>query len=126
VIIVEKVNMMSNKGYRFTIGLAFIWMVLLPFLWAYRLSVEFGLTAALAFLAYRPELVAVAPCAILLAGAWQKKSWAIPGLGVGALCLPLLKVALGGAPTDAWVIGAFLFICLALRLHFLLKSDRVI
>lgn len=117
---------MTNKGYRFTIVLAFIWVVLLPFFWTYRLSVEFGLTAGLAFLAYRPELVAVAPCAILLAGAWKKKTWAITGLGIGALSLPLLKVTLGGAPTDAWTVGAFLFICLALRLWFLLKSDQAL
>jgi len=49
---------MKNKGYRITVGLAFAWTVLLPFLWAYRLSIEFGLTGRLAFLAYRMFLFA--------------------------------------------------------------------
>lgn len=115
---------MKNKGYRVTVFLAFAWTVLLPFLWAHRLSAEFGLTSGLVFLAYRPELVAVAPCAVLLAGAWQQKSWAIPGLCIGALGLPFLKLTLGGASTGAWVIGALLFTGLALRLRFILKFDE--
>lgn len=92
---------MKNKGFRIAIVLAFAWSVLLPFFWAYRLSIEFGLNAGLAFLGYRPELLAVLPCAFLLVGTWQQKSWAIPGLCFGALGFPLLKLALGGVPTDA-------------------------
>jgi hypothetical protein len=47
--------------------------------------------SGLSFLAYRPELVAVTPRAVLLAGAWQQKGWALPGLCIGALVLPLLS-----------------------------------
>jgi hypothetical protein len=102
--------------------LTFAWAVLLPFLWMFRISVDFNLSANTAFLAYRPELIAVAPSAVLLIGAWCLRSWAVPGLFVGAFGLALLKATLGGAPTDAWKLGGFLFICLALRLSFLLKS----
>jgi hypothetical protein len=113
---------MRNTGYRITIMLTFAWAVLLPFLWMFRISVDFNLSANTAFLAYRPELIAVAPSAVLLIGAWCLRSWAVPGLFVGAFGLALLKATLGGAPTDAWKLGGFLFICLALRLSFLLKS----
>jgi hypothetical protein len=114
-------GLMKNRGYRITIFLAFAWTVLLPFLWAYHFSIEFGLPSDLAFLAYRAELVAVPLCAVVLIGAWLLKSWAIPGLCIGALGFPLLKLALAGAPTDAWVIGSILFTALALRLRILLK-----
>ena len=62
---------MQNTGYRITIMLTFAWAVLLPFLWMFRISVEFNLSANTAFLAYRPELIAVAPSAVLLIGAWH-------------------------------------------------------
>lgn len=114
---------MKNKGYRITVGLAFAWTVLLPFLWAYRLSIEFGLTGSLAFLAYRPEFLAVLPCAVLLVGAWQMRRWAIPGLCFGALGLPVLKLTLGGASYGAWMVGTFLFACLALHLWSVLKPN---
>jgi hypothetical protein len=113
-----------NTGYRITILLTFAWAVLLPFLWMFRISIEFNLSANTAFLAYRPELVAVAPSAVLLVGAWRLRSWAVPGLFIGAFGMALLKATLGGAPTDAWKLGGFLFICLALRLTFLLKQER--
>lgn len=114
---------MKNKGYRITVVLAFAWTVLLPFLWAYRLSIEFGLTSSLAFLAYRPEFLAILPSAILLVGAWQMRRWAIPGLCFAALALPVLKLTLGGASHGAWAVGAFLFVCLALRLGSVLKLN---
>jgi len=116
---------MKHKRYRITIVFAFTWTVLLPFLWAYRLSLEFGLTPGLVFLAYQAELLAVLPCAVLLAGAWQQKPWAISGLWIGAFGLPLLKLILGDVSAGAWVVGAFLFIYLALRLRSLIKSDQM-
>jgi hypothetical protein len=109
-------------GYRITILLTCIWTLLLPFLWAFHLSVEFNLPSRIAWLAYRAELLSVIPSAILLTGAWKLKRWAIPGLCVGALAFALLKITLGGAPTGAWKLGGFLFISLALRLWFLLKA----
>jgi hypothetical protein len=114
---------MKNKGYRITVVLAFAWTVLLPFLWAYRLSIEFGLASSLAFLAYRPEFLAVLPCAILLVGAWQMRRWAIPGLCFAALALPVLKLTQGGASHGAWAVGALLFASLALRLWSVLKPN---
>ena len=118
---IEMMGSMQNKGYRITIFLAFAWTVLLPFLWAYHFLIEFSVRPDLAFLAYRAELVAVPLCAVLLTGAWLMKSWAVPGLCIGALSFPLLKLALAGAPTDAWVIGSLVFPGLALRLRFILK-----
>lgn len=112
---------MKYAGYRITVLLAFIWTVLLPFFWAYHLSSELQLRHYLTFLAYRAELFTTLPCAVLLSAAWRLKRWAIPGFYLGALGLPLLKALLGGIPTDAWLVGAFLFVCLALRLWFLLK-----
>lgn len=114
---------MKNKGYRITVSLAFAWTVVLLFVWAYRLSIEFGVTGSLAFLAYRPEFLAVLPCAVLLVGAWQMRRWAIPGLCLGALGLPVLKRALGGAYYGAWVVGTSLFACLALRLWSALRPN---
>lgn len=114
---------MKNKGYRIAVALAFTWTVFLPFFWAYHLSIEFGLTGSLAFLAYRPEFLAVLPSATLLAGAWQMRRWAIPGLCFGAFSLPILKLTLGGASYGAWVVGTFLFACIAIRLWSLLKPN---
>jgi len=115
---------MKYPGYRIAVLIAFTWTVVLPFLWMFNMSAEFNLPRSFAFSAYRTELVATLPCAILLGGAWRLKSWAMPGLYLGALGLPLLKASLGGVRTDAWPVGAFLFICLALRLRFLLKRDQ--
>lgn len=113
---------MRNKGYRITILLTFAYIVILPFFWAYRISVEYALQANTAFLAYRPELIAVAPSAFLLIGAWRLRRWAVPGLFAGAFGLALLKATLGGFP-DAWKLGSFLLVCLAFRLRFLLRQE---
>lgn len=113
---------MRNTGYRITILLSFAYIVTLPFLWAYRISVEYDLSATAAFLAYRPELLAVGPSALLLIGAWRLRRWAVPGLFAGAFGLALLKATLGGFP-DAWKLGSFLLVCLAFRLRFLLRPE---
>jgi hypothetical protein len=113
---------MQHKVYRITVLLGFAWSVLLPFVWTLHLSHEYDLTLRIALLGYRPELLAVLPSAILLGGAWRLRRWAVPGLCIGALGLPLLKAALGGVPTDAWAIGGFLFVCIALRLWWMLRN----
>lgn len=115
---------MNDQGYRATVCLAFGCTVLLPFLWAYNFSVQFGLDTKMVLYAYRPELIAVVPCAILLVAAWRMRRWAAPGLCIAAAGMPLLKWSLGGAPTDAWKIDGFLFVCLALRLWFIRRAER--
>jgi hypothetical protein len=89
---------------------------------ALNLRSQYGLTPELTFLAYRPELISAFPLALLLVGAWLKRSWAVPGLILAAIIGPLLKFSLGGVPTAAWWINAVLFWGLGLHLHRQLKQ----
>ncbi|MDR3479894.1 MAG: hypothetical protein P4L91_04195 [Burkholderiaceae bacterium] len=114
----------KNLGFKFTIGLSFVWLVVLPFVWAFNFSKRFDLSYYLAFLSYRPELICVIPSAILLVATWKFRKWAVSGLFVGAFLLPIMKISLGGFPSNSsWIVGSFLFFSLSLRLRFLLKLN---
>jgi hypothetical protein len=115
----------KNWGFKFTLFLSFIWLSILPFVWAFNFIERYEVSFHLALLSFRPELISVFPSALLLIATWKYQKWAIWGLFIGTLALPLLKFTLGGFPSNAhWIVGSFLLLSLALRLRFLLKMKE--
>src|ERR1022692_3919960 len=99
----HQVSMSKHVGLKIVIGFAFVCSVVMPIFWACNLSQRFSLSYHQAYLAYRPELIALLPSAIVLAGAWLHRSWATYGLFAVAAFLLLLKFTLGGVTSfGAW------------------------
>ena len=105
--------MKKETQLRTVVIIAACWIILLPPIWAKTLSLRFGFEyfGFLAF--YTPELLVGGACLILLPGAWARKGWAVVGLVLAAVLLPIIKHFIGSPTSGTWFISSALMLLVA-------------
>jgi hypothetical protein len=93
--------------------IAACWIILMPPLWAKTLSSRFGFEYFEFLAFYIPELAVAVACLVLLPGAWARRGWAVVGLVLTAVLLPISKQFVGSPTTGAWLISSALMLLVA-------------
>jgi hypothetical protein len=105
--------MKKETQLRIVVIIAACWIILMPPIWAKTLSVQFGFDYFELLAFYIPELVVAVACLILLPGAWARKGWAVVGLVVAAVLLPIIKQFVGSPTSSTWFISSALMLLVA-------------
>jgi hypothetical protein len=105
--------MKKETQFRIVVIIAACWIILMPPIWAKVLSSRFGFEYFEFLAFYIPELVVAAACLILLPAAWARKGWAVGGLVLAAVLLPILKHFIGSPTYSVWFISSVLMLLVA-------------
>jgi hypothetical protein len=106
-------SMKKETQLRIVVIIAACWIILMPPIWAKTLSMQFGFDYFEFLALYIPELVVAVACLILLPGAWARKGWAVVGLVVAAVLLPIIKQFVGSPTSSTWFISSALMLLVA-------------
>jgi hypothetical protein len=105
--------MKKETQLRIVVIIAACWIILVPPIWAGTLSSRFGFEYFEFLAFYVPEFAVAAACIILLPGAWARKGWAVVGLVLAAVLLPVIKYFVGSPTYGTWVISSALMLLVA-------------
>jgi hypothetical protein len=112
---------MLRLTYKAWLLLTFIFVVILPYFWAYDMSSRFDVGYSAGLRAFMPDIVMSLLALIGLIGLYNNYKYAIGYILIVALVLsPLLKLTMGGASFGAMAIGSVALIvsCILFKASF--------
>jgi hypothetical protein len=110
--------------FRSAIAVAFIWCVVMPFVFAGNVSHRFGFAYSESLRIYTPELIVGALALVALSAAWLLRSWAAGALLVVACITPVLRFGINIQTSDAWVLTALLLLFVVFNLRREIKQPN--
>jgi hypothetical protein len=99
--------------YRFLFLLTLLFVVVLPYFWAYDFSLMHEVAYGDGLSYYFPEVVFSVLGLLGLIGIWQGFKYGVGfSLLVSLVIFPILKIFIGGPATDGWFVSSILMVAL--------------